>query len=97
MPFARRHFGDDLLGQNIERLFWYGKLIELAATDTIEQCRAFDQIVAREWEQAAFGHATDRMSRAPNPLKETRDRAWGTELANQRSMVLTAGRKGNAE
>jgi alkanesulfonate monooxygenase SsuD/methylene tetrahydromethanopterin reductase-like flavin-dependent oxidoreductase (luciferase family) len=34
VPFARRHFGDDLLGQNIERLFQYGKLIELAATDT---------------------------------------------------------------
>jgi hypothetical protein len=71
------------LGQNIERLFRYGKLIELAATDAIEQCRAFDQIVAREREQAAFGHAIHRVSRTPNPLQETRDRAWGTELANQ--------------
>ena len=45
-PFARRHLGDDLLGENIEWLPRNRDPVELAAADRIEQRRAFDQLVA---------------------------------------------------
>ena len=83
MPFARGDFGDDLLRQHVERLFRNRQPIELAAADAVEQRRAFDQLVAREREQPALGRALDRMSGAPDPLQEARDRARRADLADQ--------------
>ena len=82
-PFPRCHFGDDLLRQHVERLFGNRQPIELAAIDAVEQCRAFDQLVARQREEAALGRAVDRMARAAHPLQEGRDRARRTELTDQ--------------
>src|SRR5208283_4202011 len=83
MPFSRRHFGGDLLGEDIERLLGDFEPVELSPADTIEQRHAFGQIVAREREQAALGHTIDRVSRAPDTLQETRDRTRRADLANQ--------------
>ena len=46
VPFARGHFGDDLLGQHVERLLRDGEPVELAAADAVEQRRALHQLVA---------------------------------------------------
>ena len=46
-PVLRSHFGNDLLRQHIERLARDGELVQFAAPHAIEQCRAFDEIVAR--------------------------------------------------
>jgi hypothetical protein len=90
-PFARGHFGDDLLRQNIERVFGDAETIELAAGDRIEQRGAFDQLVARQREQPSLGSAGDSMARTPDALQERRDRArgepnWQTRSTSPMSM-----------
>src|SRR6266536_1341337 len=47
VPFARGHFGDDLLRQHIERLLRDREAVELAAADAVEQRRALHQLIAR--------------------------------------------------
>ena len=82
-PLARRHFGDDLLRQHVERLFRDREAIEFPAVHTVEQRRAFDQLVARQREQPALGRPRDRVARAADPLQKSRDRARRAELADQ--------------
>src|SRR5690606_38877619 len=48
--FARGTLRHDLLGEHIDRILRNLESIQLAATHGIEQCRAFDEIVARERE-----------------------------------------------
>src|SRR6267143_1454113 len=83
LPFPRRDFGDDLLRQHVERLFRDRQPVELAAMDALEQCGALDQLVARQWEEAALGCPVDRVPRAAHPLQEGCDRAWRAELTDQ--------------
>jgi len=83
VPFARGHFGDDLLGQHVERLLRDRELVELAAADAVEQRRAFHQLVTREREQPALGGAVDGMAGPPDALEEGRDRARRAELADE--------------
>src|SRR5206468_1721354 len=65
------------------RLFGDGEAVELAATDAVEERRAFDELVAREREEAALGRAVDGMAGAPDALQEARDRARRAELADE--------------
>src|SRR5204862_7908180 len=44
-PVARRDFGDDLLGQHVERLLGDRYSVELAATNAVEERGAFDELV----------------------------------------------------
>src|SRR2546430_2248974 len=81
VPFLRGYFGDDLLRQDVERLFGYSEGVELAASDAVQQCRAFDQFVTRERKQPPLRGAADRMPRAPDSLQERGDRACRSELA----------------
>ena len=83
VPFLRRDFGDDLLGEHVERLLGDDQPVELAAAHTVEQGCAFDELVARQREQTALGGAGDCMPRAPDALQEAGDRARRAELAHQ--------------
>ena len=82
-PFARGDFGDDLLRQDVERLLGEREAIELAAADAVEQRCAFDELVARQREEAAFGRAVDGVAGAADALQEARDRTRRAELADE--------------
>src|ERR1700686_572302 len=82
-PFLRGDLGDDLLREDVERLLRDAEPIEFAAVNAVDEGRALHQLVAREREQPALGHAVDGMARAPDPLQKTRDRARRTQLADQ--------------
>jgi len=66
--FARADFGHKLLCQHVERLSRDLQRIELAGAHCSQQRGAFDQIIATQWQQTAFGHSTDRMVGASDPL-----------------------------
>ncbi len=82
-PFARRDLGDDLLRQHVQLTLGDDKAVELAAADAVQKCRAFDQLVPGQREQAALGRAVDRVAGAPDPLEKARDRARRAELADE--------------
>ncbi len=50
IPFARRNLGDDLLSNHVQRLCRNGQPVELLSTHAVQECRAFDEIVARQRE-----------------------------------------------
>ncbi|MNS21026.1 hypothetical protein D3C72_527800 [compost metagenome] len=76
-------FGDDLLGQHVQRRPGNVQFIQLAPAYAVEQGHAFDQVIARGREQAPLGHAIDLVSGAADPLQQGRDRAWRSDLADQ--------------
>ncbi len=82
-PFLRRHLGDDLLRQHVERLLRDAEPVELAAADAVEQSGAFDQLVAREREEPSLGRAVDGVAGAADALQEAGDRARRGKLADE--------------
>ena len=60
-PFFRSNSRDHLLRENVERLFRNLQMIEFAAPHRIKQCRAFNQLIARQRKNSAFRKATDGM------------------------------------
>ena len=82
-PFSRGDFGDDLLGEHVERLLGNDQAIELAAAHAVDERRGFDEIVARERKQPPLGQAVDRVAGAADPLQKTRDRARRADLADE--------------
>ena len=82
-PVLRRDFGNDLLGQHVERLVRNGQPIEFAAADAVQQRRAFHQIVARLREQPALRQAADGVAGATNTLQKACDRTRRAELTHQ--------------
>ncbi|MNH12516.1 hypothetical protein D3C79_720610 [compost metagenome] len=83
MPLLAADFGDDLLRQYVQRSLRYLQAVQLAAAYAIEQCRAFDQVVARQREQPAFGRALDLVPGAPDPLQKRGNRTGRADLAHQ--------------
>ena len=79
-PFFRSNCRDNLLRENIKRLFGNLQMIELAAPHRVEQRRAFNQFVARERKDSTFRKAADRMVRSANPLQQRRNRARRSDL-----------------
>ena len=68
IPLLRCHFGNNLLGQHVERLLGHSEAVELAAPDRIQQSRAFGQIIPRQWEQPPLGRAAHGVARSAHPL-----------------------------
>src|SRR2546423_14560972 len=56
-PFLGRDRGNNLLRENVERLFGNRQVIEFATAHRIEQRRTFQQFIARKWKNAAFRKA----------------------------------------
>ncbi|MCY1413348.1 hypothetical protein D9M71_287780 [compost metagenome] len=75
VPFLAADFGNDLLGQHVQRCHGYVQGIELAPAHAVEQGGAFDQVVAGGGEQPTLGRAADLMAGAPDSLQERRNRA----------------------
>ena len=82
-PVLRRDFGDDLLGEHVERPARNGQAVELAAADAVDQRGAFDEIVARQRKEPPLRRAADGMAGAADALQKGRDRARRTELADE--------------
>ena len=82
-PLLSGNLGDDLLRQDIERLLREDQPVEFTAAHTVEQRGAFDELVARQREEAALGGAGHRVPRTPDALQQARDRARRAELAHQ--------------
>ena len=83
VPVARRDLGHDLLRQHVEGLLGYDQPIQLAAICAVDQRGTLDEIIAREWEQAALGRSVHRMARAAHALQEAGDGPRRAELAHQ--------------
>ena len=82
-PVLRGDLGDDLLRQHVERLLGDRQPVEFAAADSVEQRRAFDEIVARQRKQPPLRRPVDRVAGAAGALQERRDRPRRTELADE--------------
>ncbi len=82
-PILRRDFGDNLLGEHVKRPVGDLKPVKLPAANAVDQGRAFDEVVAREWKQSSLGRPVDGVAGPSDPLQEGRDRTWGTDLANE--------------
>ena len=82
-PILRRDFGSDLLRQHVERSVWDAHPIELAATNGVEQCRAFHEVIAGERKQPALWRPTDGVARTTNALEKACDRTGRAELADE--------------
>src|SRR5436309_1266120 len=67
-PFLWCNRGDNLLRQDIERLFRNFKLVELASTNCVEQRCAFNQFIARQRKHTTLWITTDRMVGTPDAL-----------------------------
>ena len=57
--------------------------IEFATPHRVQQCRAFDQVVARGGKQPRFGNPLHGMTRAPGALQECGNRPRRRKLADQ--------------
>src|SRR5207249_7209778 len=82
-PFARRDFGDDLLGEHVERFSRYRDPVELAAPHGIEERRALRELVARQGKKSRLRLSADGVIRPPSTLQEGCDRAGRAELADE--------------
>ena len=82
-PILRRHFRDDLLRDHVERPLGDDKAIELAAPHAVDQRDAFDEIVARQRNEAPLRRSADRVAGAADALEEGRDRARRADLADE--------------
>src|SRR4029078_11556353 len=67
-PVLGGDLGNDLLGQHVERLFRNAQAVQFAASDAVEQRRAFHQVIAREREQPALWRAVDGVTGTHYPL-----------------------------
>jgi len=83
VPFLGGGFGDDLLREHVERLVRNEHAVELAVLHRAHHCRAFDQIVAGEREDAALGQAAHRVARAADALKKRRDAVRRGDLTDE--------------
>ncbi|CRM09561.1 hypothetical protein [Pseudomonas sp. 58 R 3] len=72
-PFAGADFGDDLLGQHVQRGDGDVQVVQFAAPHTVEQGGAFDQVIAGGGEQSPLGRAADLVTGTPDPLQKTVD------------------------
>src|SRR4029453_5587522 len=73
--------GDDLLGENIQRLFRNQQTIKLTASNTTQQRSAFDEFIATQRKDTAFRHTATFVLRATGALQQRRNGACGGELA----------------
>jgi len=80
---ARSDLGDDLLRQDVERLFRDGQAVELAAAHAVDEGRTLNELVARQREEPPLGRAVDGVAGAPDALQEAGDRARRGELADE--------------
>ncbi len=83
IPFASGDFGHDLLRENVERFGGHVELVQLTAAHAVEQCGAFDQIVARQGKQPPLGRAADRVPRAADALQKGCNGAGRSQLADE--------------
>jgi hypothetical protein len=83
IPFQGGDFRCDLLREHIERIGRNVQAVKLAATHRIQQCCAFDEIIARQRKEPALRRATHRMARAADALQEGVDGARRAQLAHQ--------------
>ena len=98
---AARGLGDDLLREHVERRVVHDDAIELAALHGAQQRRAFDQIVARDREDAALSAVPEtvwpeRPTRCRNvamrcgePIWQTRS-TWPMSMPSSSDAVATS-------
>ena len=80
---AARGFGDDLLGQHVERRIVRDDAIQLAGSNCAQKRRALDEIVARGREEPSFGRAGDRVARSADALQHGGDAVRRSDLADE--------------
>jgi hypothetical protein len=75
--------GNDLLGEDVERVLGLRGAIEQTRAHRVYERRAGDQFVAREREQAALRQAAEAVAGAANALQERGDRGRGADLDHE--------------
>ena len=81
--FGRRHLGDDLLRQDVERRHRRLDSIEAALAHCRQKRRALDQLVASGGEEDPFGDAVTGVVGAADPLQESGDGPGRAHLAGE--------------
>ena len=82
-PVFGRDHRDRLLREHVQRMGRYVQPVQLAAPHRVEDRGAFDELVPGEGEQPGLRRAVHRVTGAPGPLQEGRDRARRAELADE--------------
>src|SRR5437762_2457254 len=75
--------GHDLLGENVQGSFGDSNAVEVALTNCSHERSAFQQVVARGGEEAAFGHRSAPVPRATDTLQSCGNGARRPDLANE--------------
>ena len=75
--------GDDLLGQDVERVLSDLDAIELAGADGAHRGGALHQVVARQREEDALRHRAEPVARAADALQQRREGARRAEVADE--------------
>src|ERR1044071_1505369 len=74
---------DNLLSQNIQRLFGYQQTIQITPFHAPEHRGALDEFVPAQWEDPSLRQTTALVLRPANALEEGGDRASRPDLANE--------------
>src|SRR5690606_41744769 len=85
-PLLRRRFANVLLGQHIGRLGRDDHPVQLAGPYSAKQRRAFEEVVARDREEATLWRAVYGMPRAAYALEEGGDPVRGSDLTDEVDM-----------
>src|SRR5439155_6518608 len=80
---AGRGLGHDLLREDVQRLRRKGEAVELAGPGRVDAGRALQELVARQWEQDAFGRAEHAVAGTAEALQHRRDRARWADMADE--------------
>ena len=76
-------FGDDLLGEDVERRGGRVDAVEAAGVDGADEGGALDELVAGRREEASLGGEAERVAGAADALEEGGDAAGRFELADE--------------
>ena len=82
-PCLAGDHGDDLLRDDVERVFRDLDAIELAGVDGTHRRRTLDEVVARQRKENSLGDGAEPVTGAADALQQRRDGARRAEVADE--------------
>jgi hypothetical protein len=82
-PLLHGRHGDELLGEDVERVAGVAGGLDVAVTHPADHHRGLDQVAAVLGEQGTPGRLADLVASAPDALQATADRTGGRDLDDE--------------
>jgi hypothetical protein len=80
VPLVQRRHRDQVLGEDVEWVLGYHRLLDLALAHPAGDDRALEQVAAELGEDAAARDLAERVAGAPDPLQSAADRLRRLDL-----------------